>query len=358
MTYADPKEETLNLELTSYGRYLLSLGKLKPYEYAFFDDDIIYDRQYVNSSSATTKELQNDIEGRIQENTPRLKPQSIYRAAEIGVFSEDAAFVNNLMPGVVAASEKEASEFLLETPDSSYIYTNPIGTSAYNSNNMAAWNIGFYKAKLVSADYAWTGSANALQTGSTTVPTTFIPQLGCDVQYEAHFYAPDPNYKDTDEIPEVLYEDIPLYAHHLEYGINVPYKLMDDSYVVIHDDFALLKIEEENTDFKKENFDVEVFMVSSKANGANADTLERLYFVGEGGTVTPKHVEYYLDVDFDFDIDEEEFCSLQNGQEKIKNIFTDHIFHCSDLDEGEYVAPNIYGTEENQNIEDIGDVCD
>ena len=356
MTYANPKEETLNLELTSYGRYLLSLGKLKPHEYAFFDDDIIYDRQYVHSSSATL-ELQNDIEGRIQEETPRLKPQAIYRGAQIGVFSEDSAFVNNLMPGVVAASEKEAADFLIETPESSYIFSCPIGTSAYNSVNAAAWNVGFYKAKLKSAQYAWTGSMDLSFGSSSTVPTTFIPQLNCDVQYEALFHPPVPDYEDMDETPPELFNDLPDYIHHTEDGMNLAYKLADNSYVAVYSDFALMKIEEENADFKRENFDLEVYLVSSEASGKNPEVLERLYFAEEDATVTNKHVEYYLQVDFDFDIEEEEFCSLNLGQEKIENIFIDSIFKCNDIHH--HGGPtNIYGTAENQNILDEGDACD
>ena len=361
MIYANPKEETLNLELTSYGRYLLSLGKLKPHQYAFFDDDIIYDIQFVGTGSTRPDaELQNNIEGRIQEETPRLHPQSIYRAAEVGVFSEDGTHVNNLMPGVVAASQKEASDFLLETPDSSYIYMNPIGSSAYNSNNIAAWDVGFYKAELISVDYAWTGSANASYTGSTTVPTTFIPQLGCDIKYKACFYPPDPNYKDLDEIPAEIYDLVPTEAelHLSEDGLNTPYKLMDDSYVMVLGDFAMLKVEEANTEFKKENFELEVYMVASNAVGTNPEVLERLYFVDENGAITDKNVEYYFDIDVDFEIDEEEFCHLQNTQDKVKNIFIDKIFNCNDTLGPGGTPVNIYGTAENQNIVDIEDACE
>jgi hypothetical protein len=361
MTYANPKEETLNLELTSYGRYLLSLGKLKPHQYAFFDEDIIYDIQFVGTgSSRPDAELQNNIEGRIQEETPRLRPQSIYRTAQVGVFSEDAAYVNNLMPGVVAASQKEASDFLLETPDSSYIFMNPIGSSAYNSNNIAAWDVSFYKAKLVSVDYAWTGSANASYTGSTTVPTTFIPQLDCDIRYKAYFYPPVPNYKDLDEIPAEIYDLVPIEAatQLSGDGLNTPYKLVDNSYTMVLGDFAMLKVEEANTEFKKENFELEVYMVTSNAVDTNPEVLERLYFSDEDGAVTNKNIEYYFDIDFDFEIDEEEFCYLQGAQDKIKNIFIDKIFNCNDtLGLGDTLV-NIYGTAENQDIVDIGDVCD
>ena len=44
MSYLDPKEQVIDLKLTSYGKYLLAIGKLKPTFYAFFDDGL--DIQY------------------------------------------------------------------------------------------------------------------------------------------------------------------------------------------------------------------------------------------------------------------------------------------------------------------------
>ena len=37
MEFFDKKEEVIDLQLTQYGKYLLSLGKLKPVYYAFGD---------------------------------------------------------------------------------------------------------------------------------------------------------------------------------------------------------------------------------------------------------------------------------------------------------------------------------
>jgi len=359
MTFANPKEETLNLELTSYGRYLLSLGKFKPHQYAFFDDDIIYDREFVADGSGSTptaqEELQNNIEGRIQESTPRFKPQSIYRAAQVGVFSENAAHVNNLMPGVVTAADKKSSDFLLETPDTSYIYSTPIGSSAYNSNNIAAWNVGFYKNYLISAEVVWTGS-------NGTIPTTFIPQLNSNIAYEAHFYPKQDKFVNKDEIPPHLWHLVEKHKNgsgELEEidGLNTPFKLADSSgYVTIFDDFAVLKVEEANTEFEKENFELEVYIVDSEAVDDNPEVLSRLYFAGDG-SIDQKNVEYYFEVDFDFDIDEDEFCRLRHRREEVQNIYTDNIFNCGGplSNKSGFKQVNIYGTAENQ---DIGDICD
>ena len=66
-TYFNKKEEVIAIELTQYGKYLLSKGKLKPEFYSFYDDDVLYD-----GSHGGVTELQNDIVGRIKQ-TPYLK---------------------------------------------------------------------------------------------------------------------------------------------------------------------------------------------------------------------------------------------------------------------------------------------
>ena len=42
MTFFNKKEEVFQIELTPYGRYLLSIGRLQPHHYKFFDDDVVY----------------------------------------------------------------------------------------------------------------------------------------------------------------------------------------------------------------------------------------------------------------------------------------------------------------------------
>ena len=56
MKFFDKKEEVLDIELTQYGKHLLSRGVLRPVFYAFFDDDIIYDSQYIGGGSSVQVE--------------------------------------------------------------------------------------------------------------------------------------------------------------------------------------------------------------------------------------------------------------------------------------------------------------
>ena len=69
MTFFNNKEQVVKFELTPYGRYLMSIGKLSPHSYEFIDDDIIYDDQIMSGS-----EIQNETYERIKFETPKLIP--------------------------------------------------------------------------------------------------------------------------------------------------------------------------------------------------------------------------------------------------------------------------------------------
>ena len=67
-TFFDSKQEVLDFQITPHGKRLLSNGKFKPTYYSFVDEGIIYDSEYADSITD-----QNDIEQRIQDETPVLK---------------------------------------------------------------------------------------------------------------------------------------------------------------------------------------------------------------------------------------------------------------------------------------------
>ena len=79
--FFDDKEEVLDLIVTPFGRHLLSIGRFNPEYYAFFDDDILYDSEWAGLAD----EVQNDIETRIQDETPRIKQPSAYTGIETSI---------------------------------------------------------------------------------------------------------------------------------------------------------------------------------------------------------------------------------------------------------------------------------
>jgi hypothetical protein len=68
MTFFNKKTEVMKVELTPLGRYKLSIGKLKPHHYRFFDNNVVYDGKAIG-----TTEDQNDADHRIRQETPVLK---------------------------------------------------------------------------------------------------------------------------------------------------------------------------------------------------------------------------------------------------------------------------------------------
>ena len=83
MSFFDKKEEVIDLQLTQFGKQLLSLGKFKPAYYAFFDNNILYDSSY----SGMSGEAINQIEPRIQDETPYNKTQYVFSGRETAISS-------------------------------------------------------------------------------------------------------------------------------------------------------------------------------------------------------------------------------------------------------------------------------
>ena len=84
MTFFDKKEEVMKVELTALGRYKLSIGKLKPHHYRFFDNNVVYDTKATGRS-----EEQNDSDVRIRENTPVLKQNANITGVETSIRIND-----------------------------------------------------------------------------------------------------------------------------------------------------------------------------------------------------------------------------------------------------------------------------
>jgi hypothetical protein len=80
MQFFDTKEEVIDIQLTPYGKHLLSKGLWNPVYYEFYDDDIIYDSQY-----ARTQEGQEEIIERIK-STKRTKTQYTFKSPATGSF--------------------------------------------------------------------------------------------------------------------------------------------------------------------------------------------------------------------------------------------------------------------------------
>jgi hypothetical protein len=272
MEFFNKKEDVLDIELTEYGKSRLAIGKLNPAYYAFFDDDVMYD---VSGSGFT--EIQNDAEPRIQENTPKLKLIRTRTGAETRVNQ----FINNLE------------------------------TAIGNSNSDPAENVGAFKQQQV---FAEKGKLAAYPLGRSSLKSRYNPAWSIEVLSEPDILSSQAFLNDDDYIDNVPQLDITIdYETYFGQGA-LPLQAISNHlgntnvYLALKENYLMMEILEENTDFEKENFDIQVYQSQSVTGyvqmsyAPNNDTT----FVEP----TPNNVNYYMNLLVDTEIPQEVLSEL------------------------------------------------
>ena len=358
MGFFNRKEEVLDLQLTPHGKYLLSKGKMKPMYYAFFDDDILYDREYAGPA-----EVQNDISNRIK-TTARPRTQHNFRGLETEVVKNIADIRENKVSGFSDETRTQQAYAVKHVLDAM-----PIGTSQLGNQKAPAWRVYFLKGEISGSDRMYTPDA----TLQKYTPPVNIPQIRTDVIYETGARERNPLGNGDIENDE---SDQGFLINGQE-----GYSFEDGSEIYVKDkQFLVLEFTEENSEFLGSNFDIEVFKIEQvkDSNGDNTgeENLIPLYFhkdpapafyVDKNNILVenpPSNnrqrsaelfsqeadmVEYYLQIDTDGEIDEEIMCEL-DPPDVAKGIYSRRLYECAtDFNQRE----NIYEPEE---VPD--DICD
>ena len=286
--FFDKKEEFLEVQLTEYGKYMLSLGKLQPAYYSFYDDEILYNSEYAGFG-----EDQNAADKRIRYETPNLKVIPTRTGAETRV----ARFVDSVSDSLVGQNSDPANNteafqqqaFIEKVNFSSY----PIGTGLMTTDKTAAWSIGALKNTIDStAEYIVTNPSSSFADINNGVITK-IPQLNIDINYQTYFRE---GALSVNAISDYL-----------------PGAPETEIYLALREDYLVLEILEGNTSFLKENFDVEVYFETEMSGSTMTPptTLEQMAFVG-GALGAPTYlgnpetnignVEYYFNLYLDEEI--------------------------------------------------------
>ena len=316
MQFFDDKQEVMDVVVTPYGKHLLSQGVFKPEYYAFFDDDILYDSLWVSGSSIS--EAQNAIEGRIQEETPRVKQQSTYLGVESTIEMRNMiirdAISDVANSGSVVVQDSHnfkiyGSELLQGYGDKFNFLATPLGRSAQTSDKLPAWNVSMIKGQISS-------SQNYMPMPSGSVEQ--IPQLDINLNYKVYvsevdgsdmwttedvtvdygavtFPTPDSQVLTTQQVPD----SFPV--HLIDEIASQVYS--DGSFLSIQNGKIIIDILEENVLFKKENFDVQIFLSSSNFSALNGN-LQQLYFTDDTSDPQSDEVETYLTIRTDKGIDD------------------------------------------------------
>lgn len=321
MSFFDSKLEVLDFELTSYGKHLLSLGKLQPSYYAFYDSDIIYDSQY-----SDVAESQNSVEPRIQEDTPRLKIQNMFYSAEtkLTCSHEHTNLINKLL------------------------FSDHIGTSKYEGNNIPTWDI-----KVLNNTISSSTAYNITEYNKIIN----LPQIDINLNYDIYYVNPDNIAIVDTQLPRVIQEQIgelsmdfhdessiidSLKASTTNDGyVYGPYE--DGNYVFVDGNNFVLDIIENNNFDEKDSFEIEVYEISGSSNELRQLSFFQSYLNRVKNDVlldaqdvlsqipnislTSDYVEYYFNLTSDHMIPNEIVCKhIDNGsyspkqKTKYKNI--------------------------------------
>ena len=214
MAFLNKKEDVIDLQLTQYGKYLVSQGKFKPIYYAFFDDDIIYDQRYATGSGLET---QKNIETRIMENTPSLSTQYLFHSVDNLEMQDQFSRV-----GV----EKDKLE---QIPERHYTLNDPLSNSLMSSNKAPAFNITFQEGEINFSERVISGSVNDVFS-IQRIPQINLKDVKIRVKSEEG-YSPD----------------------------DVSFK--DGTYLSVEGGHILFQVEEDNSPISKENFDLDVYVI-------------------------------------------------------------------------------------------------
>lgn len=362
MKFMDKKEQVLDTQLTPYGEYLLSQGRFKPEYYAFFDDNVLYESEY-----ASQTEGQNNIESRIQEDTPQLETQVVFSDRNIFVrkdLQDELGVVSVSSKGPIVIREGGLTQSLALVTDAyferkMYELQSSLGTSDILKTNAPAWSVSLLRGEIQSSNAVITGSATVLSNAGDInwypTPTLKIPQLNIDLEYTIS-----------------VKNDI-RFISDTELAIEYP----NGEFLDIKPEIVLAQVIERNCEFSKENFDIEVFIVEEEKTPGTSLVVERLKplkfrkpielvqgnilrdpdeIVTSEDPITKEYVEYYLNIKLDSQIDEQLMCSSIDSLGK-RGFYVDTEIECKEVKNISLV--DIYTTDAvSPGCPDINDLCD
>ena len=384
MEFFNKKQDVIDIELTSYGKQLLSRGLFKPVYYAFSDDGVLYDQKWVTGSSIT--EQQSQVEPRIQEETPRLKTQTRKVGAERAIFNSldkftydntlgftlNPNFTQTIQDLFEFSSVQELNDYFtklnlnVKFAESEKLLENFLGTKSYFNDYNPAWNLLLYHGDI----------KNSTSFYEKNDITTDVPQVNITLKDTVYKMSP------------LETEDLPPWAAHLAEAFkwDDPKKkisevknimstfnsvggdtgVIDDLYfetfeledgkLFIVKDFVFLSLEEQNVNFTKENFMIEVFEVTTTSNeDKGEEELVKMTFDTELETLNLS-ISDVFDIEIDDEIDLQIACGLINKDKSLKdqNIYTSNVFDCTEMPSGPGVNIDPYT---NLPEVEVGDTC-
>jgi len=301
MTFFDKKQDILKIELTPYGRSLLSNGKLMPKYYAFFDDDIVYDASCIGLS-----EEQDAIKNRILNDTPRLRPQRDLSSPET----------------LISTFERENDSSRPFSPIQMNYLSEPLGTSDGTEREASSWNMTAILGEIDSCESTYAVSGSYLRQ---------IPQINMTLEY-------------TMQVRNIS-DDPPVRGQNASVAVPVSQIFQDGTYLEVMDEQIIARIIEENGFKLKDGLELEAFIFEYEDQDLKIETLKPLKMTPQTKNIIndilvddvdninieidESYLEYWMSVFFDEDIPDFEICKGISHLKK-EDILLDLEVNCPD----------------------------
>ena len=358
MSFFDKKEEVIDIQLTTYGKELLSKGDFKPFYYAFYDEGILYDALYGGIT-----EDQNDAQYRIKNETIYNKDNADYLSAK------EIAHLKELVPN-------NFSNFNIPLFDFNITYDNQLVTSANNKENAPAWKISMLQSALTSSATVLTSSANSR--------VIQIPQVNVDnssIEYKTSIIE-DIKVLDEDG-QETLLTNLDKCESEAILDNN-SFLFPDGTRLLTEENNIIIKIEEDNSLNLIDNFEFEIFEIlevtgSIKAqsdkqvlrplkffkfkpqvkNGILMSSEDNFQDIQNLEKIDNSFVSNYFEVLVDGDVDQAIVCKAE-GKTKGDTLFVKDPIDCKAL---ETARAGIYDAELGDGdiagfVESLGEDCE
>lgn len=239
MTFINKKEEVVKIELTQFGKRLLSKGNFKPEYYQFFDDDIIYDGNY-----GPGDEHQNNIQARIKDSI-RLDVQYSVTNLEEKLTQETKQIESGL------ADLFEEIKHSVNTTEKEKLLLYPLGDINLGSQHPPMFELISLETEIHNS-----GSGEYFLTQSG-IPGR-IPQINFE---PVHKIIRD--VSDTIDDTGILYDSE---TYMLDFTSN-ELQFLNNSTIQYVPENVAVTLEETAVPFTKENFEFEIYEVHTDAQG-------------------------------------------------------------------------------------------
>ena len=350
--FFDKKEEVISLELTQYGKYLLSIGKLQPVYYAFYDDDVLYDTKFTGYI-----EEQSESQSRILEDTPTMKAQY----ARHGIETQVHQAIDLIRSGSIGQDQPEG--FVQQNTTRMYFPGSPMGTSEYGSSYAPAWDVRMLESTIEDTSEWFTGSFENIR----------IPRIDLKAsQYTSKVIQGTVPDLEEEACDPMVPGDIPAQTGpdlNILNDVNITsQRFPDGTYMTIKQENVILQVDEINSMFTNDNFDIEVFLVEEDDD--EKEFLVPLYFIKppdkivdgilidlpdeEEPEITKENVEYYLDILVDKEVPDQHWVDKGASHRK-----SDMFYNEEELDSCSPQQPDIaiQGLYASNNVGPFGEEC-